>query len=356
MTWPKSATDTLWGYDEPAGALYPGSPGGRHPERLNGNGGCAVIAGSGATCPAATGTVESEGIYAGYRYFDKLGINPQVPFGYGLSYTTFSYSNLNVAPKTDGTVDVSFDVKNTGSRAGDEAAQIYVGPGPAHAGIQQATKALRGFERVSLDAGQSKHLTITLDQRSFQYWDETTQQWLDNYGSRRIWVGDSSASANLPLTATTTPIPAGSGAQAPVGGTVPATLSLSLGAPAAFGPFTPGVTKDYTASTTATVISTAGDGTLSVSDPSSTATGHLVNGVFALPQVLQANASSPAGNGGPYAAVGGPASPTQLLSYAGPVSNDPVAIGFKQSIGANDALRTGAYSKTLTFTLATTQP
>ena len=79
MTWPKNATDTIWGYNEPAGALYPGSPGGRHPERLNGNGGCTVVTGSGATCPAATGTVETEGIYAGYRYFDKLGITPQVP-------------------------------------------------------------------------------------------------------------------------------------------------------------------------------------------------------------------------------------------------------------------------------------
>ena len=356
MTWPKNATDTLWGYNEPAGALYPGSPGGRHPERLNGNGGCTVPAGSTATCPVATGTVESEGIYAGYRYFDKLGITPQIPFGYGLSYTTFGYSNLSVAPKTDGTVDVSFDVKNTGTRAGDEAAQVYVGPGPDHPGIQQATKALRGFQRVSLDPGETRHLTVTLDQRSFQYWDETTQQWLDNYGSRRIWVGDSSAGANLPLTATTTPIPAGSGAQAPVGGTVPATLSLSLGTPAAFGAFTPGVTKDYTAATSATVVSTAGDGTLSVSDPSSVATGHLVNGTFALPQPLQASATSPAGNGGAFAPVGGSANPTTLLSYAGPVSNDPVSIAFKQHIDATDALRTGAYSKTLTFTLSTTNP
>jgi beta-glucosidase len=356
MTWPKNATDTLWGYNEPAGALYPGSPGGRHPERLNGNGGCTVPTGSTTTCPTATGTVESEGIYAGYRYFDKLGITPQVPFGYGLSYTTYGYSNLSVAPKLDGTVDVSFDVKNTGTRAGDEAAQVYVGPGPDHAGIQQAAKALRGFERVSLDPGQTKHLTITLDQRSFQYWDETTQQWVDNYGSRRFWVGDSSAGANLPLTATTTPIPAGSGGQAPVGGTVPATLSLTLGTPAAFGAFTPGLTKDYTAATSATVVSTAGDGTLSVSDPSSVATGHLVNGTFSLPQPLQANATSPAGNGGPFAPVGGSANPTALLSYAGPVSNDPVSIAFKQHIDAGDALRTGAYSKTLTFTLSTTNP
>src|SRR3954465_10780341 len=141
------------------------------------------------------------------------------------------------------------------------------------------------------------------------------------------------------------------------GATVPATLSLTLGTPAAFGPFAPGVAKDYNASTTANVISTAGNATLSIADASSTATGHLVNGAFSLPSALQANASSPgmAGNGS-LTDVGGSAAPTTLLTYNGPVSNDPVAVAFRQHIGANDALRTGSYSKTLTFTLSTTQP
>jgi hypothetical protein len=104
------------------------------------------------------------------------------------------------------------------------------------------------------------------------------------------------------------------------------------------------------------VISTAGDATLSVADPSSTNTGHLMNGAFFLPQKVQAKASSAGGTGGDYAAVGGSSNPTALLSYGGPISNDAVTIGFKQSIGANDALRTGPYSKTLTFTLSTTNP
>ena len=85
--------------------------------------------------------------------------------------------------------------------------------------------------------------------------------------------------------------------------------------------------------------------------PSSQATGHLVNGTFSLPSTLQARA-----NAGTYANVGGSANPTTLLTYPGPVSNDAVTIGFKQTIGATDALRTGAYSKTLTFTLSTTTP
>jgi hypothetical protein len=116
------------------------------------------------------------------------------------------------------------------------------------------------------------------------------------------------------------------------------------------------VKNDYFTSTTATVTSTAGDATLSVADPSTTATGHLVNGSFVMPQALQAKASSPGGTGSDYAPVGGSTSPTTLLTYAAPVTNDPVAVGFKQSIAANDALRTGNYSKTLTFTLSTTNP
>ena len=94
--------------------------------------------------------------------------------------------------------------------------------------------------------------------------------------------------------------------------------------------------KDYTATTTANVISTAGDATLSVADPSSTATGHLVNGTFSLPS-----------------AIGGLGT---VKTWSAPVSNDPVTVTFTQHIGATDALRTGSYSKTLTFTLSTTTP
>jgi hypothetical protein len=116
-----------------------------------------------------------------------------------------------------------------------------------------------------------------------------------------------------------------------VGGNVPATLSLTLAGPASFGPFTPGVDKSYTAVTSAKVISSAADAALSVSDP-----GHLANGAFSLPEPLTIELSK--------------------TSWNGPVSNDSVGITFKQHIGANDALRTGSYSKTVTFTLSTTNP
>jgi hypothetical protein len=140
------------------------------------------------------------------------------------------------------------------------------------------------------------------------------------------------------------------------GATVPATLSLTLGQPATFGAFTPGVARDYDASTTANVISTAGSAALSIADPSSTSTGQLVNGAFALPSKVQARATSAAGTSAALADVGGSANPTQLLTYSGPISNDAVTLAFRQHIGANDALRTGSYSKTLTLTLSTTEP
>ena len=144
---------------------------------------------------------------------------------------------------------------------------------------------------------------------------------------------------------------------ADVSGTVPATLALTMGTPASFGAFTPAVAKDYTATTTANVISSAGNATLSVADPSTTATGHLVNGAFSLPQALKASATSAGGGtGGAATAVGGSAAPTTLLTYAGPISNDTATITFLQSIAATDALRSGSYSKTLTFTLSTTAP
>jgi len=134
-----------------------------------------------------------------------------------------------------------------------------------------------------------------------------------------------------------------------VGGDVPATLSLTLGAPASFGAFTPGIGQTYTASTTATVTSSAGEATLSVADPSPQHTGHLVNGTLFLPRPLQAKAGDGAlGNLG--------SGPLSLHTYDGPVANDAVTLGFSQRIDADDALRTGAYSKTLTFTLSTTQP
>ena len=141
-----------------------------------------------------------------------------------------------------------------------------------------------------------------------------------------------------------------------VSATVPATLSLTMGPSAAFGAFLPAVANVYTASTTANVITSSMGATLSVADPSPFATGRLINGAFSLPQALQVAATSPGGTGLAFATIGGSSSPTTLLTWPGPISNDTVTLNFRQPIAVTDALRTGAYSKTLTFTLSTTSP
>src|SRR5690606_24248707 len=115
-------------------------------------------------------------------------------------------------------------------------------------------------------------------------------------------------------------------------GDVPATLSLTLGAPASFGAFTPGVGRTYEASTSASVLSTAGDALLSVADPSPQNTGHLVNGEYFLPQPLQARARNAGNTGTAYNNVG---SSLNLLAYDGPVSNDAVTLQFSQRVNAN---------------------
>ncbi len=185
----------------------------------------------------------------------------------------------------------------------------------------------------------------------FKQWWETSYTGSPQAGNRPSLTGPGLAGggfydASCPEITSTT---------STAGGTVGATLSLSLGGPATFGGgFAPGVPKDYTAATTANVISTAGDAALSVTDPSTTAPGHLVNGAFSLPTALKAVGTSPAGTSAGTGSLGG--SPLALLSWSNPVSNDPVQVLFTQSIAANDALRTGSYAKTLTFTLSTTTP
>lgn len=135
-------------------------------------------------------------------------------------------------------------------------------------------------------------------------------------------------------------------ASSTVGGEVPATLGLTTGAPASFPAFVPGVARDYDTSLPVTVTSSAADAVLSIADPSPVAPGHLVNGALALPQPLQARVGA-----GAFAQL-----PATLAGWSGPVASATVDVGFRQSIGATDALRTGRYAKTLTLTLSTTTP
>ncbi|EOD63174.1 glycoside hydrolase family 3 C-terminal domain-containing protein [Amycolatopsis vancoresmycina] len=137
----------------------------------------------------------SEGLQVGYRWFDAQGRAPLFPFGYGLSYTTFAFSDLKVRSTGDGAT-ATFTVRNTGQRDGAEVAQLYLGF-PASAG--EPPRQLKGFSRVSLAPGQSQRVTIRLDARDFSVWDTGRHAWQAVRGGFTVSVGDSSRS--LPLQA-----------------------------------------------------------------------------------------------------------------------------------------------------------
>jgi beta-glucosidase len=143
-------------------------------------------------------TTFSEGVLVGYRWFDRKKIEPEFPFGFGLSYTTFAYSGIKSSPAADGGADVSVKIQNTGSVAGDEVAQVYLEK-PAHAptGVQFADDVLGGFERVQLAAGESKEVVIHVPQRQFQYWSTAQSAWVTPAGNRSLWVGGSSRDRKL---------------------------------------------------------------------------------------------------------------------------------------------------------------
>ena len=142
----------------------------------------------------------------------------------------------------------------------------------------------------------------------------------------------------------------------PVSGVVNPTLSLQLSTPSTtFGSLVPGIGRDYEATLGATVTTTAGQATLSAADATD-GSGKLVNGTRPLEQPLQLRAQSAAAPGRPFGPLSGASNPLTLLEYPTIVSGDPVTITLRQSIGANEPLRSGSYSKTITFTLSTTQP
>ena len=135
-----------------------------------------------------------EGILVGYRYFDTKHVAPLFPFGYGLSYTTFSYHDLRVEPHGDG-CRVTFSVRNDGKRQGKEVAQIYISD--SHAPVLRPEKELKGFDKVDLAPGQSKKVTIDLDQRAFAYWSVKTNGWTVDPGQFQVLVGASSRDIRL---------------------------------------------------------------------------------------------------------------------------------------------------------------
>jgi beta-glucosidase len=141
--------------------------------------------------------VYREGVFLGYRHFDNTPVKPLFPFGFGLSYTTFAYDNLQVIPLKDGTrgAEVTFTIKNTGNCTGAEIAQLYVRD--THSNIERPLKELKGFAKVELMPGEEKEMRLLLDERALSYFDTKEQQWTVEPGEFTILVGSSSASIHL---------------------------------------------------------------------------------------------------------------------------------------------------------------
>ena len=140
--------------------------------------------------------IYKEGVFVGYRGYEHNGTKPLFPFGSGLSYTAFKYSNLEIKPASgDGAYHVSLDVTNTGSREGTEVVQIYVGD--SHTKVPRPAKELKGFARVALRPGETKKATIPLDARAFSYYDADGKQWRTDPGSFDILAGHSAEQIEL---------------------------------------------------------------------------------------------------------------------------------------------------------------
>jgi beta-glucosidase len=138
-------------------------------------------------------------LMVGYRYWTTTGKQPLFPFGFGLSYTTFSFSHLDVlkSAASGSTIRVGFDVTNTGGAAGADVAQLYISDPSAK--TDRPERELKGFAKVRLDPGQTQHVTLSLDARAFSYWSESAHNWTIDPGRFVIRVGDSSE--NTPLSA-----------------------------------------------------------------------------------------------------------------------------------------------------------
>jgi beta-glucosidase len=144
--------------------------------------------------PGENGIVKyNDDIYVGYRYYDTKNVKPLYPFGFGLSYTSFTYGNYNV--EISGKAEslhciVSFDITNSGKTEGKEIAQVYVRD--LESSLPRPFKELKGFSKVNLQPGETKNVKVSMDQRAFQYYDPVKKQWILEPGKFEILVGSAS--------------------------------------------------------------------------------------------------------------------------------------------------------------------
>ena len=132
--------------------------------------------------------IYNEGVHVGYRYYESFGVPVAFPFGHGLSYTTFAYSNLKASPiNSAGEFEVTVDVENTGSTAGKEVVQVYVKD--LVSSIVRPSLELKGFTKLSLEPGQKKTASIKLDRDALKFYDEKRERWIAEEGDFEILVG-----------------------------------------------------------------------------------------------------------------------------------------------------------------------
>lgn len=177
-----ATVDVLYGDRNPSGRLPE-----TFPNKLEDNPSYLYYFGEGDV------TEYREGVFVGYRYYDKKRMDVLYPFGHGLSYTTYSYSNMNVDRKSmsdQEKVIVSVDVENTGHVDGKEVVQLYVAPQTE--GVIRPEKELKGFTKVALKAGEKQTVTFELDDRAFAYWNTQIHDWYVQTGDYKILVGKSS--------------------------------------------------------------------------------------------------------------------------------------------------------------------
>jgi len=163
-----------------------------HPERMAPPLPPGVPGGVDANAPPVT---FSEGIAVGYRWYDQQEIEPLFPFGHGLSYTTFDYSDVVVKRVADG-IEVVFTVRNAGARRGAEVPQVYLGPARGLP-VPMAPKALASFRRIDLDSGESRRVAMHVDARQLSYWSAARHGWVVADGGRPVYVGASSRDIRL---------------------------------------------------------------------------------------------------------------------------------------------------------------
>ncbi|KAI5827683.1 glycoside hydrolase family 3 protein [Schizophyllum commune Tattone D] len=180
--------DVLFGNVNPSGKLAL-----TFPKRLEDNPSHLFFGNQGETLGRV---LYNEGIYVGYRGFEKRDLAPLFPFGYGITYSSFEYSDLSLSPLSDtGDLTVTFKIKNTSSNAGREVAQVYVTDPESTA--PRPAKELKGFTKVALQPGETKAATVVLDKDAFSYYGERKASWVAEKGKFGIWVGASSADIKL---------------------------------------------------------------------------------------------------------------------------------------------------------------